>query len=320
MINMILQLPPEYQSKPGEQMSCRGCDRKRELMAKMICLTLVMLITAIAWGEEGTSELLTKGSRLMALGDYSRAVRVYKETLRVDPACAAAHEGMGWALLALGDSEGVVNVESLDSAAASFSKALHIKPDLAPAHYGRALALLGLGDNGGAEKELKALVPLDRDLANKLGEKLRAYKPAPAFREVPIPDNESGSRTKVVIAGNTVLVPVTLGNRGRTAQALLVLDTGASVTVISREIAEQLGMDLRGAFRGRVQVVGGGMVEASGVRLESLTVGPHTRNNMFIAVMDQKGPVMTLDGLLGMDFLRGRRYHINFRTSMLEWQ
>lgn len=289
-------------------------------MTKMIVLTLVMLTTTSAWGGVATTELLAKGARLMALGDYSRAVRAYEETLRADPASEAAHEGMGWALLALGDSEEVVNVELLDSAAASFARAIRLKPDLAPAHYGRALALLGMGDRDGAERGLEALVPLDRGLADKLGEKLRAHKPAPVFRELPALDQGSGSRTKVVIAGNTVLVPVTLGYRGRTAQALLVLDTGASVTTINRGIAAQLEMDLQGAHKGLVQVVGGGTVEASRVRLGSLTAGPYTRNNMDIAVMNQEGPFMRLDGLLGMDFLRGHRYHVDFRTSTLEWQ
>jgi tetratricopeptide (TPR) repeat protein len=317
---MILQLSPEYQSKPEKSMSCQECNRNIELVARMIILTFIMLITSIAWGEEGPAELLSKASRLMAAKEYSRAVRVYKETLQLDPASAAAHEGMGWALMALGDREGVVNMETLDNAALSFANALRIKPDLASAHYGRALALLGLGDQGGAEKELKALVPLDLGLANKLGEKLHDYKPAPAFREVSTIGRDSGSCTKVVIKGNTVLVPVTLVNRGRTAQAHLVLDTGASVTVINNGLAQQLGMDLRGAYKGRVQVVGGGTVEASGARLESLIVGPHTKRNMLIAVIDQNGPFMKLDGLLGMDFLRGHRYQVNFLTSTLEWQ
>lgn len=289
-------------------------------MAKMIVLTLVLLMTPPAWGGEGVAELLAKGARLMAIGDYSRAVRTYDEALRADPASAAAYEGMGSALLALGDSQGVVNVEVLGSAAAAFANALRIKPDLATARYGRALTLLGLGDRGGAEKELEALSPLDRGLADKLQEKLRAHKPAPAFRELATQNTGNGSYTKVVIAGNTVLVPVTLGYRGRTAQALLVLDTGASVTTINREVAAQLGMELQGTKKGLVQVAGGGLVEANRVRLGTLTVGHHTRNDMDVAVMAQEGPGMKLDGLLGMDFLRGHRYHVDFRTSTLEWQ
>jgi hypothetical protein len=46
------------------------------------------------------------------------------------------------------------------------------------------------------------------------------------------------SETKVFIKGNQVLVPVTLGYDSKEAEALLVLDTGASITVLHQEIAE----------------------------------------------------------------------------------
>ena len=126
--------------------------------------------------------------------------------------------------------------------------------------------------------------------------------------------------TKVKIRGNTVLVPVTLAYGGYEVNVHLVLDTGASKTTISTEIAEQLYLDLSRAKKARVQVAGGAVLEARMVKMNSVTVGPHTKRNWDILVVSHKGPAAGHDGLLGMDVLRGLKYRVDFNKQVIVWE
>jgi hypothetical protein len=90
--------------------------------------------------------------------------------------------------------------------------------------------------------------------------------------------------TKVKIRGNTVLVPATLAYGGYEVDVHLVLDTGASRTTINTEIADQLSVNPGKGRKAQVRVAGGAVIEARMVRMNSLTVGPHTKRNWDIRV------------------------------------
>jgi len=126
--------------------------------------------------------------------------------------------------------------------------------------------------------------------------------------------------TKVHIRGNSVLVPVTLVYGGNEVDVHLLLDTGAAATTINTEIADRLSMNLTKARKARVQVVGGGIIEAGVVRINSLTVGPHTKRNWDIVVVPHKGSTARYDGLLGMDVLRGLKYKVDFKKQVILWE
>ncbi len=78
--------------------------------------------------------------------------------------------------------------------------------------------------------------------------------------------------TDVTIQGNRVLVPVQLGYRGQEIKAMLLLDTGASITVLHQSAVEQL--NLQSQQRYRAQVAGGSLIPAYRVELAYLQVGP----------------------------------------------
>jgi clan AA aspartic protease (TIGR02281 family) len=125
--------------------------------------------------------------------------------------------------------------------------------------------------------------------------------------------------TRVQIRGNSVLVPVTLVYGGSEIDVHLLLDTGATSTTINTEIADQLSINLNKAKKIRLQVVGGSIVEASAVKVSSLTVGPHTKRNWDIVVVPHKGS-SRYDGLLGMDVLRGLKYKVDFKKQVILWE
>ena len=126
--------------------------------------------------------------------------------------------------------------------------------------------------------------------------------------------------TKVKIRGNTVLVPATIAYGGYEVDVHLVLDTGASRTTINTEVADQLSVNPSKGKKAQVRVAGGAVIEARMVRMNSLTVGPHTKRNWDILVVPHKGPAAGYDGLLGMDVLRGLKYRVDFNKQVIVWE
>jgi predicted aspartyl protease len=126
--------------------------------------------------------------------------------------------------------------------------------------------------------------------------------------------------TKVKIRGDTVLVPATLEYSGYETDVHLLLDTGSSRTTISTDIADRLSINLSRERKVRVQVVGGAVIEARVVRINSLTVGPHTKRNWDVIVVPHEGPAARYDGLLGMDVLRGLQYRVDFKNQVIIWE
>ena len=53
---------------------------------------------------------------------------------------------------------------------------------------------------------------------------------------------QDSRETPVVVEGNKVMVPVLLGYDGVETEAMLVLDTGASIIALHREVAEELAV------------------------------------------------------------------------------
>jgi predicted aspartyl protease len=129
-----------------------------------------------------------------------------------------------------------------------------------------------------------------------------------------------GVSTKVTVVGNSVLVPATLVYRGNQADVQLLLDTGSSRTTISTEIADRLNIDPTEGRKVRAQVVGGAVIEARQFRLTSVTVGPHTKKEADILIVQHKGPPVRHDGLLGMDLLRGLKFNIDFEKQIMIWE
>jgi hypothetical protein len=128
----------------------------------------------------------------------------------------------------------------------------------------------------------------------------------------------SEKETKVTIRGNRVLVPVTLGYGGKEAQVTLLLDTGASITTLSREAVKKF--QISQAQKAKLIVPGGNTIDADVVQLNYIKVGPHKLPNLHAGIIDQKGPIMDYQGLLGMNFLKEVDYKIDFQRQVILWR
>jgi hypothetical protein len=131
----------------------------------------------------------------------------------------------------------------------------------------------------------------------------------------------SGPRvTHVSARDNRVLVPVRVGYRGKEKDVILLLDTGASNTIIYTKGAAGLEIDGNEGKRISGTVVGGGKIEGTRVRLWYLTVGPHSRFDFEVDLVEHRGEKPPYDGLLGMNFLRDYRYTVDFDGQMILWE
>jgi len=129
---------------------------------------------------------------------------------------------------------------------------------------------------------------------------------------------DSHHATPVIIKANRVIVPVILGYEGRKIETSLVFDTGAGSIVLHQDVADNLGIIDSAPAIGRG--VGGIEIDAKVARLQSIKVGPYEKRNLRVAIVAYQGePVEGYHGLLGMNFLRGLKYEIDFENQMIVW-
>jgi len=125
-------------------------------------------------------------------------------------------------------------------------------------------------------------------------------------------------RTKVKIRNDRVMVPVVIGYGILQTEALLVLDTGASITTLYRRVVDRLFMQ---SFEWTTaRTAAGNQIDVGLATLDYIQVGPHRKEKIRAGIVETTGKAMEHDGLLGMDILRGVNYRIDFENQMIIWE
>ena len=124
--------------------------------------------------------------------------------------------------------------------------------------------------------------------------------------------------TKLEISNNQIFVPVTMVNKGRKVEARMILDTGASSTVIYPLLAKKLGLQGNRVSMGYSKIADGSKVRSFITKIDFLQVDDSVLRNPEIVVMTGLSD-MGADGLLGNSFLKYFHIAIDYDNQLLIW-
>lgn len=203
-----------------------------------------------------------------------------------------------------GDSSGLLEL---------YQNLTQFEPSYAPYFIGLAMAQLALEDNEAARQSL-LLVAQDPQVgaqARELLERVRVAMTEPRQPEPSVPATEV-TGIPLLRSGSHFLVDARLGN----AQPVrLLIDTGASLTMLTPDILERRGIGAHATGRTGTFNTANGKVRAPIYRLDALTVGDWQVSNLDVAVLELSDA--GIDGLLGMNFLRRFQFFIDQNEASL---
>lgn len=121
------------------------------------------------------------------------------------------------------------------------------------------------------------------------------------------------------VSRGLIMVGVEIFGTRASAKLGLALDTGATSTLIRPVHLQLIGCDPALASE-RVQVTTGSGVETTPrVSVSKISALGCTRDN-FPVLAHTLPPSATVDGLLGLDFLRGGRLGLDFRSGIVDFE
>ena len=139
-------------------------------------------------------------------------------------------------------------------------------------------------------------------------EKLLAIIPTSKVLETP-------TSVPIRIVKNAIYVNATLNQK---EYVTLLLDTGASITMITPDVAELLGISpKKDAPKGTITLIGEKTIEAPFVSLLKIKVGDAVVNNLMVGVYSVFPNAPLVDGILGTDFLRHFTVTVDHHTRQL---
>jgi aspartyl protease family protein len=99
----------------------------------------------------------------------------------------------------------------------------------------------------------------------------------------------------------------------------LALDTGASATMISAKRLAEVGYDLDKPEDEIYITTGSGLIFVPKITIEKLMALGETKAN-FTVIAHDLPPTASVDGVLGLDFLRGHVLNIDFKTGEITFE
>lgn len=126
---------------------------------------------------------------------------------------------------------------------------------------------------------------------------------APASAPVEVP---------IQLVGNVALVSATVN--GAAGAALMIVDTGATATILTPRLLSRLGMTVPAdAPKRKIRVVGGQTLDVPFIKIATVQVSAAEMNDQEVGVYDIYPDAPIIDGLLGGDFLH--RFRVTLDRS-----
>jgi len=97
----------------------------------------------------------------------------------------------------------------------------------------------------------------------------------------------------------------------------MILDTGAAYTMISWDIAKDIGYDPAGSLKRTSIVTANGIIEVPLLKVQKITVKDIAVKNVEV-ICHNIPEVVGIEGLLGLSFLKEFRTLIDYRKKILE--
>jgi len=139
-----------------------------------------------------------------------------------------------------------------------------------------------------------------------------------ARQQVEMLDRERAYQTPIMVRGNRVLVPVEVAVDNSTKHLMLLLDTGATTTVLHRAAVKELPFAPGEQIAARV--AGGRTVKSEKVVTRHLDIGPFIMKDFPVMLITPQGSALPFDGMLGMDFLKDHPHEIDYANEMIRWK
>jgi clan AA aspartic protease (TIGR02281 family) len=187
-----------------------------------------------------------------------------------------------------------------------------LEPDRAAYFIGLAGAQLALGDTGAAQRSLQ-LVMHDPEHGAQVKSMLAQLQNTPSERPPEAAPAVEVAGIPLQRRGNHFLVEA---RPGRGASLNLLIDTGASMTIVTPAALEQRGIRYTDTGRTGVFSTANGRVSAPIYRIDTLAVDDWEVRRLDVGVLDL-GSRTDIDGLLGMNYLRHFQFFIDQNNSLL---
>ncbi len=190
-----------------------------------------------------------------------------------------------------------------------YGRLTELEPDYALNYIGLAQAHMALGNNEDARRAL-SLASFDPEVSDKTQKLLNIINQKPAL------NIDNTTAVSLLRSGDQFAADAVLNN---SVQVLLLLDTGASLSIISSDTLARLGLSPDQAERIGWFNTANGVVQAPIMSLAEFTVGGHMVENIDVAIMDVSASG-AIDGLLGMNFLKHFKFYIDQSENTLHLQ
>jgi clan AA aspartic protease (TIGR02281 family) len=300
-----------------------------------------------ASAQRARRALLAEARRLVAQADYRSATDLLNRYLQSDYRDVEAHLLLAEALQGAGDLRAAIGrlyeakgqawrpetLQELDrrirAVVTAYADALgqrgdsagllalyqdltQLEPSYAPYFIGLATAQLALDDPEGARLSL-LLVAQDPEVGARARELLAHMSVAAAEAR---PQETAALASSVagiplMRSGNHFLVDARVGS----GSARLLIDTGASLTILTPAALARRGDAARETGKSGIFTTANGRVRAPIYRLDTLSIGDWQVSDLEVGVLDLGDPA--IDGLLGMNVLSRFQFFIDQNEALL---